>query len=106
MARRRKRKYLVTLSPHAGERSVERAHLTPERLQYIASQALKERLRIGLPVVDGRAMLLLDGRRLGLQYDIVVILALDGLDQWHVRTVMEAIPGSKVDRELRAAQKL
>ncbi|MHB8122618.1 MAG: hypothetical protein ACYDG4_10735 [Desulfuromonadaceae bacterium] len=55
--------------------------------------ALREQLRVGIPVKDGRPMLNMDGSRLGLDMDLVAPLDMpDMYGVWEAITVFTVKP--------------
>lgn len=74
MPRKKRCRNTVRASDHAAIRGTQRAGRDAKQMEAIMTAALREQLRVGIPVKDGHPMLNLDGERLGLENDLVAPL--------------------------------
>lgn len=87
MPRKKRRNDRVRASDHAAKRCPERAMRDAKEMEVIMTAALREQLRVGIPVKGGCPMLSLDGERLGLDNDLVAPLELPDDGVWKAITV-------------------
>jgi hypothetical protein len=86
--RKKRKSDRVRTSDHAAMRCPERAGKNARKMEVIMTAALREQLRVGIPVKGGCPMLNLDGERLGLDNDLVAPLELPESDGvWKAITI-------------------
>lgn len=87
MPRKKRKNDRVRASEHAVLRGTQRAGKDAAQMEAIMTAALREQLRVGIPVKGGCPMLSLDGNRLGLENDLVAPLEMPDDGVWKAITV-------------------